>query len=144
MASRRTASSIKGILAGVALFVLSIVEETARNPVVRKGAMFACFAIIGAVLFVAWRARSNPRVDDDGDADDDDVDERASPTARFVWALVLSAAAIASFVFAEIFHAIMPPLQTPLRYVGALLLIVAAYKLFFGRKSRGRDVDWWY
>ena len=121
-----------------AMAILATVAEAASNPIIRKGAILLCFALLLPLFFLPGK-RPSTAVEDV--ADDDANNGRQSLPARLAWAAWMSVAAAACFAIAQLAGALTPAFQLPFRGLGAVLLIVAAYKLFFGRRNGNSDID---
>lgn len=127
---------MKRVLGGV-LTLTFFVSLTAANARVRTVAGALALACAGVILY--RERHRGPRVREDEAA----ADDAASAPVRFAWAVWLGSCGFGCVVVGQIIGAFLPPLLLPLRALGVFLLLAAAYKLFFGRKSDGRYWDVW-
>jgi hypothetical protein len=127
------------ILLVIAIAILATLAKAAEDPRISKSAAFLCFALLAVLLFILPTKRSVGPVDNIDGGDEDSG--RQSLTARLGWAVWMSLSATACFGGAQLAGTMLPPLALPLRAVGVVLLIVAAYKLFFGRRGKNIDLD---
>ena len=121
-----------------AMAVLATVAEVASTPLIRKLAVVGCFVLLAGICLLPGKSSS---VAVDSTSDNEDPDGRQSLLARLGWAVWMSIAAAACFGIGQLAGALLPPLQLPFRILGVVLLVVAAYKLVFGRRSNNTDID---
>lgn len=138
MPDPRSATRIRLTLLVLAIAGLGTVAHTASSPLVSKGAALLCFFLLIAAYFFPGKTPSGT-VDDD--SEDYDADGSQSWAARIAWAAWMSIAAMACFAIAQLAEALNPGLKLSFRALGVVSLIVAAYKLFFGRRGRNTDID---
>ena len=125
-----------GKFALAAAAVFAVLAKVADASAVSKSAVVLCFVSLAAAYFLLPNRSAAAEL-----TSDDDPGGRQSLPSRIAWAVWLSLAAGACFGIAQLAGALTPALQLPFRVVGAVLLMVAAYKLFFGRRGNNMDVD---
>ena len=137
MPDPRRTTLIRLTFAACAVAIFATVAEVASSSAVRKSAVVLCFVTLAVAYFLPGKPSSAA-----GDSNfDDDSNDRQSLLARLAWAAWMSIAAAACFAISQLAEALTPALQLPFRVLGSGLLIVAAYKLFFGRRGKNTDID---
>ena len=138
MPDPRRTTLIRLTFAACAVAIFATVAKVASSSPVRKSAVVLCFVTLAVAYFLPGKPSSAAG---DSVSDDDDSNDRQSLPARLAWAAWMSIAAAACFAISQLAGALTPALQMPFRVLGAGLLIVAAYKLFFGRRGKNTDLD---